>query len=195
MPSPELTETPTFIPSPSSWIDLSPITLTGEDLRGEFYAIPPILIGLSKHEIQDWYSETDITVVGAFFFTDEREERYIIGWIIRLPERLMGTGFDTVMRHHEYVLANAVAELGGEEILQRDTLPLDEDIGNDSLGLRLLVKEEGEPYEFWVDAIQFQRDFVGVTVFEAYEDWLEPLVGIETVASILDKKILEVLRP
>jgi hypothetical protein len=134
-------------------------------------------------------------VVDAFFFTDERESRYIIGWTIRLPDRLMGTGFDTVMRHHEYVLVEAVAGLGGEEILQRETLLLNADIGNDSLGLRLLVKETDEPYQMWVDAIFFQRDFIGVTVFEAYDDWLEPLMGIEKIANILDIKILEVLRP
>jgi len=193
VPTSMITSTPT--PFPTNTIDLSQITLGSQDLSDEFFAIPPILIDFSERQIQEWYSETEITVVNAFFFGNERETRYIIGWTILLPEHLMGTGFDTVMRHHEYVLVKAVAELGGEEILQRETMPLEGVIGNDSLGLHLLVKEKGEPYRMWVDAILFQRDFIGVTVFEAYQDWLEPMEGIENVANILDKRILEVLRP
>jgi hypothetical protein len=192
---PKLIETHTPMPTPTISVDLSKISLNREDLTKDFFPIPPLFIDFSENEIQDWYSGTDITVMEAFFFTDEREQRYIIGWTIRLPERLEATGFDTVMRHHEYVLVNAVAGLGGEEILERETLLLDADIGNDFLGLRLLVKEEEEPYRMWVDAILFQRDFIGVTVFEAYEDWLEPLIGIENIANILDRKTLEVLRP
>jgi len=194
-PTPTLINTATLEPSPTAALDLSSITLTQQDLSDDFYAIPPIMVGISKSTIQSWYSETDIEVVDAFFFTDDREERYIIGWIIQLPERLERTGFDTVMRHHEYVLVKAVAELGGEEILQRDLLEIEADLGNDSQDLRLLVKEEGGPYQFWVDAILFQRDFMGVTAFEAYEDWMEPLMGIENIASNLDRKILEILRP
>jgi hypothetical protein len=194
-PKPTLTKNPTDEPPPTIVMDLSPITLTQQDLSDDFYAIPSFMVGISKSTIQNWYSETDIEVVDAFFFTDDREERYIIGWIIHLPERLERTGFDTVMRHHEYVLVKAVAELGGEEILQRDLLEIEADLGNDSQGLRLLVKEEGGPYQFWVDAILFERDFMGVTAFEAYEDWMEPLMGIENIASNLDRKILEVLRP
>jgi hypothetical protein len=182
-------------PVPTNAIDLSQITLGSQDLCDEFFAIPPVLIDFSERQIQGWYSETVISVLDAFFFGNERETRYIIGWVILLPENLMGTGFDTVMRHHEYVLVKAVAELGGEEILQRETMPLEGEIGNDSLGLRLLVEEKGEPYRMWVDAILFQRDFIAVTVFEAYQDWLGPMEGIENVASILDKRILEVLRP
>jgi hypothetical protein len=192
---PKTTETHTPMPTPTTSLDLSDISLNRQDLTDDFFPIPPLFIDFSENEIQEWYSGTDIAVIDAFFFTDEREQRYIIGWTIRLPERLEATGFDTVMRHHEYVLVNAVAGLGGEEILERETLLLDADIGNDFLGLRLLVKEKDEPYRMWVDAILLQRDFIGVTVFEAYEDWLEPMIGIENIAGILDKKILEVLRP
>jgi hypothetical protein len=191
----KLIETHTPMLTPAISLDLSKISLHMEDLTEDFFPIPPLFIDFSENEIQEWYSGTDITVMEAFFFTNEAESRYIIGWTIRLPERLEATGFDTVMRHHEYVLVNAVAGLGGEEILDRETLLLDADIGNDFLGLRLLVKEKDEPYRMWVDAILFQRDFIGVTVFEAYEDWLEPMIGIENIAGILDQKILEVLRP
>ena len=151
----EPSETASPAPFSTPSMDLSQITLEEKDLSDDFYAIPPIMVGITKSTIQNWYSETDIEVVDAFFFTDDREERYIIGWIIQLPERLERTGFDTVMRHHEYVLVNAVAELGGEEILQRDLLEIGVGLGNNSQGLRLLVKEEGGPYQFWVDAILF----------------------------------------
>jgi hypothetical protein len=194
-PTPPSTPTPSPLPSPFAFQALSKVALESDDVPQNFFSLNPIEADYYENQIRAWYLDSDLTIGNTFFFGDDLIEQYIMGWTILLPDRFIGSGFDMLARFQERVIDMAIFAFDGEEVLEKTNLPNESDLGDDSLGISLLISVEEDPLPMRINAYLFQREMVGVTLLVAYLDRDSPQVQIGNLARILDQKILDCLKP
>jgi len=200
-PTPTLTPTPTITPSPTPTAtptntptvtptprpDLSQAVLTIEDLPSGFEAIALEEIGITKDDL----SNNEFKVESTFAFLEPKNFEFILGFTTLLPSRIDQAGFDLALRNPEFLAESLLQGMGGTEILEQNTLPHLNNIGDASAGLTVVANIEGIPMR--MDVVVFRRDTVGAFIFVMYLNGDVPMVSIDEAANKLDARISKVL--
>jgi hypothetical protein len=186
-PTPTITPTSTNTPTitPTALPDLSQVTLTLNDLPSGFEIVPKNDCGISKETL-----DIDGIDAESVCFLDAKHFETIIGFAVLLPTRLMQSEFDARVRQPEAREAITKGLGEGFEILEQKDLPIQQDVGDASVGFTLLFDDGGVPTR--MDMMFFRRGEVGVTICLVYINRESPVITIDEVARKMDARIIQV---
>lgn len=188
---PTTTRTPTITPTitPTPEPDLSEAVLTLDDLPPGYIVLPLDELGISMDDL----GGDDFDFESAFAFLETTNFEIVMGFTTLLLNALEQAGFDFVLNYPEILLESMATGMGATGISKREELVGLDDIGDNSVGLRMVVDMEGIPMR--MDMVAFRRDVAGAVVLVFYVEGSLPVTSVGDVARKLDARIVEILQP
>ncbi|MBN1305455.1 MAG: hypothetical protein JXA13_13535 [Anaerolineales bacterium] len=177
---PTRTPVPTRTPKPTSTpvqlVDISGVVLDLEDLHSSFRVCSDRELGI----------EGDTEDLVSYNFKYDAGHNFIYAWTERLPKEVDRNYVDIVIEDAE--------RLPGYINLDEDPLkmtPIKElsDLGDASVGVRMIIGDSD--YKENLDFFLMRRDMIVVQVLVVYPDGTRPMVNIQELAQILERRAEE----
>lgn len=180
------------------------VVLTPEDLPPGFQSLPPEFadqitsqfkvlsekLGQGNLQPEDYFvlvspNLTNLQIVMGF--TGKLEEGAIDNFDANLEDMQKPESREQVLA----LMQGALKNFPGLAIVDYEELPLEEQIADNSTGMRATIKLQGRSFQ--VDMVTFRREQLGVLTGVMYFENKEPKVSVAEVANKLDERILNLL--
>ncbi len=170
--------------APTAAPDLARMALLLEDLPAGFEAVD-----LAEYGVSELLSQEGMAFEKGFAFVEaEQFSQLVMGFTGLLHDEYEQSDFDQQLAYPNYLLDSIVRGLGGASVVQRETLPGLEGIGDVATGLRIVI-DDGQSARTRMDLVILRHEMVAALVMVIYDDGGTPVFPVDQAALKLDARI------